>query len=125
MIDFKPERLGHCCFLTEEQLERVHSLAIPVEVCPTSNLAVLPEAGNIVSYLPHLRKLHDLKHNFIICTDDTMLFSTNISTELFEYAKGFKASSQELKDLMLKNVDAIFDDSCKEWLREKIQSYRV
>ncbi len=88
-------------------------------------MAVVPEAGNIVSYLPHLRKLHDLKHNFIICTDDTMLFSTNISTELFEYAKGFKASSQELKDLMLKNVDAIFDDSCKEWLREKIQSYRV
>jgi hypothetical protein len=54
-----------------------------------------------------------------------MLFSTNISTELFEYAKGFKVAGHELKALMLKNVDAIFDDGCKVWLQEKIQSYRV
>ena len=52
----------------------------------------------------------------IICTDDTMLFSTNISTELFEYSKAFDVSSEELKELMLKGVGAIFDDSCKEWL---------
>jgi adenosine deaminase len=92
MINFKPDRLGHCCYLTKEQLELVHELAIPVEVCPTSNLATVPDAGNLVSHLPHLMALHALNHNIIICTDDTMLFSTNISTELFEYAKGFKVS---------------------------------
>ena len=24
MIDFRPDRLGHCCFLTAKQLEQVH-----------------------------------------------------------------------------------------------------
>ena len=54
-----------------------------------------------------------------------MLFSTNISTELFEYAHNFGVSAEELKELLIRNVDAIFDDSCKEWLRERIQNYRI
>ena len=100
-------------------------MGIPVEVCPTSNLATVPSAGNLVGHLRHIRKLYDLNHNFIVCTDDTMLFSTNISTEMFEFAKGFKVSTQQLKELLLRNVNAIFDDSCKEWLTNKIQAYRV
>ena len=48
MISFKPDRLGHCCYLTDEQFALVHELEIPVEVCPTSNLATLPSACNIV-----------------------------------------------------------------------------
>ena len=53
-----------------------------------------------------------------------MLFSTNLSTELFEYAQGFNVSSDDLKALLIKNVDAIFDDTSKEWLMQKIQAYR-
>lgn len=120
MIECKPDRLGHCCFLTAEQLRLVNELCIPVEVCPTSNLAVVKDANNIVSLLPHLQQLHKLQHNFIVCTDDTMLFSTNLSTELFEYAKGFNVSSEDLKALLVRNVDAIFDETCKEWLLQKI-----
>jgi hypothetical protein len=54
-----------------------------------------------------------------------MLFSTNISTELFEYCKAFDVSSSDLKELMLKGVNSIFDDSCKEWLTEKIMTFRA
>lgn len=93
MIDFKPDRLGHCCYLSAKQLEEVHSLGIPVEVCPTSNLAVVPEACRMVSQLPHLKKLVELQADFSICCDDTMLFSTCLSSELFEYATGFKLTS--------------------------------
>lgn len=100
-------------------------MQIPVEVCPTSNLATVKEARNLVMFLPHLKQLHELKANFTICTDDTMLFSTNISTELFEYSKAFDVSSLELKDLMLKGVNSIFDESCKEWLGDSIQKYRA
>jgi len=89
MIDFNPDRLGHCCFCTDEQLEEIARKNIPVEVCPTSNLAVCKQAYGIVKELPHLKKLQAIDHNFIICADDTMLFSTTISTELFEYAFGF------------------------------------
>ena len=45
--------------------------------------------------------------------------------ELFEYAHGFNITVQNLKDQLVRNVDAIFDDSCKEWLRNQIQSYRI
>lgn len=54
-----------------------------------------------------------------------VLFSTNLSTELFEYAHAFGITAQDLKDRLVRNVDAIFDDSCKEWLRGQIESYRV
>ena len=46
-----------------------------------------------------------------------MLFSTNLSTELFEYAHAFGISKEQLKENMVRSADAIFDDSCKEWLR--------
>ena len=70
--------------------------------------------------LPHLRLLHEIGHNIIICTDDTMLFSTNLSTEMFEYTKAFNVSAQDMKKLLIRNVEAIFDDTCKDWLRAKI-----
>lgn len=82
------------------QMERVHKEKIPIEICPTSNLAVCKEALNMVKNLPHLKYFHNLGHEFTICTDDTMLFSTNISTELFEYAKAFDVTSAELKAMM-------------------------
>lgn len=54
-----------------------------------------------------------------------MLFSTNLSTELFEYAHAFAVTPEELKTRMVRNVDMIFDESYKESLREIIQSYRI
>lgn len=45
----------------------------------------------------------------IICCDDTLLFNTNISMELFEFAKAVKITEvSDLKELLIKNVDAIF-----------------
>ena len=54
-----------------------------------------------------------------------MLFSTNLSTELFEYAHSFAVTAEDLKARMLRNVDIIFDESYKETLREIIDNYRV
>lgn len=69
--------------------------------------------------------MHEIGHNIIICTDDTMLYSTNLSTEMFEYIKAFNVPAAEMKALLLRNVEAIFDETCKDWLRAKIESYRV
>ena len=126
MIDFKPDRLGHCCYLTDEQLEEVHSKKIHVEICPTSNLAAVPEAARTLVGLRHLKKLNELNANYTICCDDTMLFSSNLSTEMFEYANSFQKDSQHLKDQMVKGVDACFcDDKTKEWLRETIDRFKI
>ena len=54
-----------------------------------------------------------------------MLFSTNLSTELFEYAQSFQVTVPKLKERILRGVDAIFDESCKEWLRKTIEDYRI
>ena len=48
---------------------------IPVEVCPTSNLASYPQAYGATKCLPHLVELQRLDHNFCICCDDTSKFS--------------------------------------------------
>ena len=45
--------------------------------------------------------------------------------EMFEYAQAFKVDGKELKELLLRNVDAIFDDEAKDWLRDKIIKYHV
>ena len=42
---------------------------------------------------------------------------------MFEYAKGFGIEPKELKGLLLKNVDAIFDETAKESVRKEIEKY--
>ena len=109
MIDFRPDRLGHCCYLTDDQIKEVTELNIPVELCPTSNVAAA-KCGT-VSFLPHLKKFQALKHNLVIGCDDTLLFNTNIGAEFFEYAKAVEVYDvEELKELLIKNIDAIFLD---------------
>ena len=98
---------------------------IPIEVCPSSNLSVVPAAHGMVKAMPHLAELMRLNHNIVICCDDTMLFSTNHSSEVFEFANSFGLDTAFLKSLLMRNVDAIFDESSKAWLRQEIESYRI
>ena len=121
MIDFKPDRLGHCCYLTKEQFKLVNDLSIPVEVCPTSNVACT--GCGIPQFLKNIIELSALDHNTIICCDDTLLFNCNLSTELFEFCKAIQLFDKEkIKSLLVKNVDAIFldDKEFKETLKNEI-----
>lgn len=43
---------------------------------------------------------------------------------MFEFAKGVKAQSADLKEMMQKNVSAIFDENSKEWLADVVAKYR-
>ena len=82
---------------------------IPVEVCPTSNVATTQ--SSLPTFLKHLQEFWRLEHNIIICCDDTLLFNTNISMELFEFAKAVKLfDASTLKKLLGRNMDAIFLD---------------
>jgi len=125
MISFKPERLGHCCFLSPMQLDKVINEGIHVEVCTTSNLAVCTDAMNLVANLRHLKHLHSAQASFSINTDDTMLFSTNLSTEWFEYAKAFNLTCLQMRAQTLKAVDAAFcDEETKAWVRERVERFQ-
>ena len=122
MIDFKPDRLGHCCYLTKEQIQQVVDLNIPVEICPTSNVAAT-QCG-LVQFLKHLQEFARLKHNMIVCCDDTLLFNTNISAELFEFAKATQLHEKEdIKQMLIRNVEAMFcqDEEFKEEFKKEIK----
>jgi len=43
--------------------------------------------------------------------------------ELFEYAKAVGADTKDLKELLLRNVDAIFDEEAKDWTRATIEKF--
>lgn len=59
----------------------------------------------------------------IVCCDDTLLFNTNLSMELFEFCKARNMFEKEkIKDLLIRNVDAIFlnDMDFKQSLKNEI-----
>ncbi len=43
---------------------------------------------------------------------------------MFEFAKVVGHTPKELKALLLRNVDAIFDEDSKDWLRAEIEKHR-
>ena len=107
MLAFKPDRFGHCCYLNKAQIKQVVEDGIPVELCPTSNVATT-QCG-LPAFLPHLKEFYDQDHNLVICCDDTLLFSTNLSMEWFEFCKAVQLTdSSKIKTLIGRNLDAIF-----------------
>lgn len=46
-----------------------------------------------------------------------VLFGTNISNEWFEFVQAFSIETKEMKEMLLRSVDGIFDESSKEWVR--------
>jgi adenosine deaminase len=81
---------------------------------------------SVISLLPQLNNIHKLGANFSIGTDDTLCFSTNIQTELFEVAQHLKMDVQEIIELMVRNTEALFaDQETMEWVKDKLVSYRV
>lgn len=119
MIDFRPERLGHCCYLSASQVKQVVEMKIPVEVCPTSNVQATQSRS--VGQLPHVLEFAKYPDsNIIVCCDDTLVFQTDITKELYLYAEALGLHDQDaLKNLLQSNVDAIFmdDDGFKDELR--------
>ena len=104
------------------------ALGIPVEICPTSNMQTVQ--SGVINMLSHLNEFNKLKHNVVICCDDTskrhpyyneiVLFGTNISNEMFEYAKAVGGDIKQIKELLLRNVDSIFDEESKVWVKSQI-----
>ena len=61
------------------------------------------------AFLPHLKEFYNLGHNLVICCDDTLLFSTNLSMEWFEFCKAVELTDTgKIKALIGRNLDAIF-----------------
>mmetsp|Transcript_189 Transcript_189/g.349 ORF Transcript_189/g.349 Transcript_189/m.349 type:complete len:354 (+) Transcript_189:104-1165(+) len=108
MLKFGPDRLGHGCTLDEAQIRRVAAAGIPVELCLTSNV----KTESVPSYeAHHLQNMLDLGCKVVICTDDSGVFSTDLSREYALAAVAFGLDDRALVALAKQAVDCIFDTS--------------
>ena len=96
MINFQPDRLGHALTLNSEHRKHLLSMArpIPIEICPTSNIKTLQLSS--LSLHPTARLWINYNYPFCINTDDSGVFATNSSTELFLFADAMGINEHKL-----------------------------
>ena len=64
---FKPDRVGHCTFVTSKFLTKFVELKIPSEICLSSNV----KCGSVKCYESHhLKSFYEKNLPLCICTDD-------------------------------------------------------
>ena len=130
---FRPDRVSHAYFFKEIHYLEFMKRKIPVEVCPTLSYKITHSTSykDIPMKNFYKQTLTDEEGNeFVydlisINTDDTMLVLTDISQEYFEVGSNFGISLKELKNIILRGIDFIFekDETIRGKLREKINNY--
>jgi len=124
MIDFKPDRLCDCYNLSKEQIKQIAELRIPLAMSPRP--VKIDKSYNKPDRVNVFEWFRKLKHNLIVCCNNTLLYNTNISLELFEYAKEAEIYDEESLKLMLcENAEALFwdDEVYIEELQKKIKKF--
>lgn len=79
ILDARPDRLGHCCYLHEapELQQRVLDARIPIEACLASNINVMRLTGGVATHpvVEWIRRAHP----FVPCTDNVGLLGSDLS----------------------------------------------
>jgi adenosine deaminase len=115
ILNFSPERLGHCCAMDDASFDRLQCQRIPVELCPTSNMCAM---GWSSFDQHHFSKLYAEGLPLSINTDDTLLFATDSSKEHYSIGQAFGLSLEDMKNLIFKSRSQIFwDEDLAERLR--------
>lgn len=130
---FKPDRISHTYFYTDEEYLNVMRNKIPIEICPTGSYCVKElDTYHDITFKKYFNQkvllengeeyLYDL---YCLNTDDTMLFNSDLSQEYFEVASHFKLSKQDVKNMILRSIDFIFekDENFRQQLRDKLKNY--
>lgn len=80
ILKFKPERVGHYCYASDEEIQQLIEYNGLIEICPTSNI-ITGEMENLTEH--PITKFHKNGAQFSICTDDLLLFNKNVSEEIY------------------------------------------
>jgi adenosine deaminase len=120
IIDFKPTRLGHFNYRTNEQEKCVLKEKIPLELCPTSNILTM-NLFNLTEH--HFNLFYTNKHPLTICTDDSGLMNCCLSSELFDIAKSFHLTKKELYEFIFQTSNLIFDKTMIKICQGKINDF--
>ena len=118
IINFKPDRIGHLLFFTDEQVKKIISEEIPIEICPTSNYVV----GNKEN-----RHFIDLKKKGLkeitICTDDLLLFDADLSEEWEIYMTHAEINIKDVFEMIVNSIKYMFDERVKEKVEQSVLEY--
>ncbi len=130
---FKPDRISHTYFYTDEEYLSVMRNKIPIEICPTGSYCVKElSTYHDITFKKYFNKkvllengeeyLYDL---YCVNTDDTMLFNSDLMQEYFEVASHFKLSKRDVKDMLMRSINFIFDkdENFRQQLRDKLRNY--
>ncbi|UJR16221.1 hypothetical protein I4U23_003131 [Adineta vaga] len=120
ILDYKPTRLGHFNFRTNDQEERVIKERIPLELCPTSNSLTM-NLSDLTEH--HFNLFYTNKHPLAICTDDSGLMNCCLSSEIFDLVQTFHLTKEDIYQLMLQTCDLIFDKNKIEFCQKKLQDF--
>mmetsp|Transcript_9457 Transcript_9457/g.28460 ORF Transcript_9457/g.28460 Transcript_9457/m.28460 type:complete len:365 (-) Transcript_9457:220-1314(-) len=120
MLEWKPDRLGHMCFLNDELERMFEASSIPVELCISSN--VLTES--VTAYdVHHFKDLHAAGRPVVLGTDDSGVFNTSLSREYAIAAHSFGLSRLQLMQLADAAVEHTFlSDTARQTLRDRLAS---
>uniref|UniRef100_A0A5B7A4K3 Putative adenosine/AMP deaminase family protein n=1 Tax=Davidia involucrata TaxID=16924 RepID=A0A5B7A4K3_DAVIN len=120
MLNFLPGRIGHACFFEEEEMGKLKSSKIPVEICLTSNIRTASISSIDVH---HFVDLYNAKHPIVLCTDDAGVFSTSLSGEYILASSTFGLGKREMFLLARNATEFIFAaDEVKGEVREIFDS---
>jgi aminodeoxyfutalosine deaminase len=115
----KPERIGHgvAAGWDKELAARLADSGVPLEVCPTSNIALTA----VPSLKEHpVRALYEMGVPIVINTDDPALFRTTLSEELDLLHTGMGFSDSEILELMDNAFKYSFAEHPQSGMRDSI-----
>lgn len=112
MLDFHPDRFGHCCFVSDGNLKRLKESKIPIELCLTSNLL----SNSVAELKDHHFGLHykpssEGGGDSTICcisTDDSGVFGSPLSKEYKLVMQTFGLTEMEVFNLAKRTLEATF-----------------
>ena len=119
----RPERIGHGVRSIEDPrlVERLAELAIPLEICPTSNVAT----GVYATIEDHpFRRLRDAGVVVTLNSDDPAMFGSWVSDEYRVARDVFGYDDEELADIAGASVRSSFaDDDVKDRILRDIEAW--
>jgi len=105
MLDFRPDRLGHMCYMTAEAELQLQATGIPLELCLTSNIKTQTFNGFLDH---HFKAFHAAGHPVVLCTDDSGVFGTTLSQEYAIAMSTFGLSCDQMIALALQSAEHAF-----------------
>uniref|UniRef100_A0A0G4FUG6 Adenosine deaminase domain-containing protein n=1 Tax=Chromera velia CCMP2878 TaxID=1169474 RepID=A0A0G4FUG6_9ALVE len=106
ILNSGPARLGHACCMSDEQRRKVIEGGFHVEFCPSSNFFTMRMKSMQDHHVSDF--VQDGLRNLSFNCDDTGLFRTDLTSELFSVGQAFGLSDDDLFLLQKVAVKAAF-----------------